>query len=80
MDFYSKQRRVRRQAHERDKSMREYMEHKEDYDMHHKARTIISTLSRISYSARELAVDEILYKVETKSELDFYYRWCFKLC
>lgn len=80
MDFYSKRRKVRRQAHERDKSMREYMEHKEDYDMHHKACTIIWTLSRISYSARELAVDEILDKVETKSELDFYYRWCSKLC
>lgn len=80
MDYYSKRRRVRRQAQEREKSMREYMEHKEDYDMHHEASTIISTLSRISCSARELEVDEILDKVDCRKELDFYYRWCLKLC
>lgn len=79
-DFRTKQRRIRREEQERAISMEHYIEHKEDFDMFHEACAIISTLSRISYNARELTAEDILSKVISRTELDFYYRWCSKLC
>ena len=79
MDFYSKRRKVRRQEQERNQSMKDFMEHKEEYDMFHEARAIIYTLSRISCTAKGLTEMDILRKVNSRTELDFYYKWCNKI-
>ena len=42
-DFWSKKKRIRRQEQERNQSMKDFMEHKEEYDMFHEAHAIIYT-------------------------------------
>lgn len=82
MEYYSKKKRLRRQEQERKQSMIDFTAHKEEkeeYEMFYEACTIISTLSRISYTARSLTADDILEKIENRAELDFYYKWCSKI-
>lgn len=41
-----------------------------------KAAVILAALVRVSRSAIQLTTDDILAKVKSEQELDFYYRWC----
>lgn len=79
MEYYSKKKRLRRQEQERKQSMIDFTAHKEEYEMFYEACTIISTLSRISYTARTMTADDILEKIGNRAELDFYYKWCSKI-
>ena len=74
-EFISRQSRCRRLAKEKSESMKYYEEHKEEIEAGRKATLIIASLSRIDYVFHYISVEDILCKVSSLEELNFYYKW-----
>lgn len=73
-EWRSKQKRVRKAEQERAESIAYYNEHKEEIEIGRKAALIIAYIS--SVSPIQLDIEDILCKVASFEELDFYYKWC----
>ena len=76
MTYRSLQKRKHRIENEKAKSMSRYEEQKTAIEYINKSAQIIWVLSKMTYSARFLNPSDIVQKVNSGQELDFYHRWC----
>ena len=75
MNFISRRKKILRQAKEKEAYER-YKEQQTAYEYSYKAIQIIWALSKISYTARTLSPGDIVCKVNSGQELEYYHRWC----
>ena len=75
MTFTGQRQRVLRKAREKANYAR-FKEQQTAYEYSRKAAHIIRALSKLSYNAKDLNTGDIVQKVNSGQELDFYYRWC----
>ena len=68
-----KQRRI---DQEKQESLKYYEEHKDEIETAKKAAFVAVKLAHIDQSARWLSVEDILCRINSIDELNFYYFWC----
>lgn len=73
--WYAKQKKLRRIEREQSESIEYYRQHKEEIELGRKAALLIASLNKIA-PIRELSIEDILCKITSFKELDFYYKWC----
>lgn len=75
MTFNGRRGKILRRAKEKANYAR-YKEQQTAYEYSRKAAHIIRALSKLCYNAKDLNTSDIVQKVNSGQELDFYYRWC----
>lgn len=79
MTFDDKKQKYKRKRLRQAKAKEDYARYKEQqtaYEYGRKAVQIIWALSKVSYAAKSLCPGDIVCKVHSGQELDFYHRWC----
>lgn len=74
---------AKNRAKRKDKIMADKLEHEKNkpvIDIVKKAAFIIGYMTRVDCRASQLEVVDILDKVRSEEELEFYYRWCCRPC
>lgn len=78
-NFRTAQKRARKKA-EVEAAYKEYQAHKDMHRMYKKAEMIIEYMKRVYWPAQYMSVGDILQKITSKDELEYFYRWCCKSC
>ena len=74
MNYRSKQKRARRIEAEKAESMAQYKEQQTASECSMKASVIVKSLLRVAIA--DITTADIVSRVSSERELDFYYRWC----
>lgn len=74
--YRARRKRNRRIEREKAESLLRYKEQQTASEYSHMADLIVRALSKLSYNANSLNSGDIVQKVSSGAELEYYYRWC----
>lgn len=75
--YKSTQKKKRRIEKEKSESIRWYSEQRTAIEYCHKAQAILWKLAKISPAAKALTTSDLISKVRSGEELEYYYKGCF---